>query len=117
MEELRVSKLLAGALAAITGAAVASTVGFEGTLVGAALMSILMTVTTAVYTHSLGFAQRRMRRALVSRVGGDVEAGGPRVRPIRWQRVGVAAAVVFAMALGAITMVEAVAGQPLASLF
>jgi hypothetical protein len=65
MEELRVSKLLAGALAAVTGAAVASAVGFEGTLAGAAMMSVFMAVTTAGYGHSLAFAHGRMRQAMV----------------------------------------------------
>jgi hypothetical protein len=117
MEELRVSKLLAGALAAVTAAAVASVVGFQGTLAGAALMSIFMAVTTALYSHSLAFAHGRVQRAMVRRTGRDPDPDEPRVRPIRWQRVAAAAAVAFVIALGAITMVEAGAGQPLSSLF
>jgi hypothetical protein len=58
-----------------------------------------------------------MRRVLVRRAGGDTDTGQPAARPIRWQRVAVAAAVVFVIAVGAITAVEVVAGQPLASLF
>lgn len=117
MEELRVSKLLAGGLAAISGAVVASRIGVEGTLTGAALTSIFVAVATALYSHSLTLAHGRMRRVLVHRAGGDADTGQPAARPIRWQRVAVAAAVVFVIAVGAITAVEAVAGQPLASLF
>lgn len=117
MEELRVSKLVAGALAAVTGAVVASSMGFEGTLAGAAVMSIFMAVSTALYSHSLSVAHRRMRRVVASRAGGDPDAGESGARPIRLQWVGIAAAVVFAISLGAITAVEVVAGQPLASLF
>jgi hypothetical protein len=117
MEELRVSKLLAGGLAAISGAVVASRIGVEGTLTGAALTSIFVAVATALYSHSLTLAHGRMRRVLVRRASGDADTGQPSARPIRWQRVAVAAAVVFAIAVGAITAVEAVAGQPLASLF
>jgi hypothetical protein len=117
MEELRVSKLLAGGLAAISGAVVASRIGVEGTLTGAALTSIFVAVATALYSHSLTLAHGRMRRLLVHRVGGDADTGQPAARPIRWQRVALAAAVVFVIAVGAITAVEAVAGQPLASLF
>jgi len=117
MEELRVSKLLAGGLAAISGAVVASRIGVEGTLTGAALTSIFVAVATALYSHSLTLAHGRMRRLLVRRAGGDADTGQPSARPIRWQRVAVAAAVVFVIAVGAITAVEAVAGQPLASLF
>jgi hypothetical protein len=117
MEELRVSKLLAGGLAAISGAVVASRIGVEGTLTGAALTSIFVAVATALYSHSLTLAHGRMRRLLVHRVGGDADTGQPAARPIRWQRVALAAAVVFVIAVGAITAVEVVAGQPLASLF
>jgi hypothetical protein len=116
MEELRVSKLLAGGLAAISGAVVASRLGVEGTLTGAALTSIFVAVATALYSRSLTLAQGRMRRVLVRRAGDAADTGEPGARPIRWQRVAVAAAVVFAIAVGAITAVEAVAGQPLASL-
>lgn len=116
MEELRVSKLLAGGLAAISGAVLASRLGVEGTLTGAALTSIFVAVATALYSRSLTLAQGRMRRVLVRRAGDAADTGEPGARPIRWQRVAVAAAVVFAIAVGAITAVEAVAGQPLASL-
>jgi hypothetical protein len=117
MEELRVSKLLAGGLAAISGAVIASRIGVEGTLTGAALTSIFVAVATALYSHSLTLAHGRMRRVLVRRPGGDADADQPSARPIRWQRVAVAAAVVFVIAVGAITAAEAVAGRPLASLF
>jgi hypothetical protein len=116
MEELRVSKLLAGGLAAISGTVVASRLGVEGTLTGAALTSIFVAVATALYSRSLTLARGRMRRVLVRRAGDAADTGEPGARPIRWQRVAVAAAVVFAIAVGAITAVEAVAGQPLASL-
>ncbi len=117
MEELRVNKLLAGGLAAISGAVVASRIGVEGTLTGAALTSIFVAVATALYSHSLTLAHGRMRRVLVHRASGDADTGQPAAQPIRWQRVAVAAAVVFVIAVGAITAVEVVAGQPLASLF
>jgi len=117
MEELRVSRLLAGGLAAISGAVVASRIGVEGTLTGAALTSIFVAVATALYSHSLTLAHGRMRRLLVRKAAGDADIDQPTAQPIRWQRVAGAAAVVFVIAVGAITAVEAVAGQPLASLF
>jgi hypothetical protein len=116
MEELRVTNLLGGALAAISGAVVASFFGVFGTLAGAGVMSIFMAVATAGYAHSLAATHRWLRRTLVRRVGGDAEAGTPPARPIRWQRVALAAAVIFALAIGAVTTVEAVARRPLASL-
>jgi hypothetical protein len=121
MEQLRVPKLLAGALAAVSGAVVASFFGIEGTLVGAALVSLLVVPAEALYTHSLASAHRAARRSLVRRVGeqaGASQEGTSQAdpQPIRWQRVAVAAVVAFGLAVGAVTGVEAVAKQPLASL-
>jgi hypothetical protein len=121
MEQLYVPKLLAGALAAVSGAVVASFFGIEGTLIGAALVSLLVAPAEALYTHSLASAHRVARRSLLRRV--SVQAGASQEgtsqadpQPIRWQRVAVAAVVAFGLAVGAITGVEAVAKQPLASL-
>ena len=121
MEQLRVPKLLAGALAAVSGAVVASFFGIEGTLIGAALVSLLVAPAEALYTHSLASAHRVARRTLVRRVGeqaGTSQEGTSQAhpQPIRWQRVAVAAVAAFGLAVGAITGVEAVANQPLASL-
>ena len=122
MEQLRVPRLLAGALAAVSGAVVASFFGIEGTLIGAALVSLLVAPAEAVYTHSLASAHRVARRSLVRRVGdqADVSEEGASEadpQPIRWQRVAVAAVLAFGIAVVAITGVETVANQPLASLF
>jgi hypothetical protein len=116
MEQLRVPNLLGGALAAISGAVVASFFGVFGTLAGAGVMSVFVAVATAGYAHSLAAAHRGLRRTLLRRAGGHTQTGTPSARPIRWQRVAVAAAVVFALAMGAVTTVEAAAGRPLASL-
>jgi hypothetical protein len=121
MEQLRVPKLLAEALAAVSGAVVASFFGIEGTLIGAALASLLVAPAEALYTHSLASAHRVARRSLVRRVGeqagaSEEAASQAPAQPIRWQRVAVAAVVAFGVAVGAITGVEAAANQPLASL-
>jgi hypothetical protein len=122
MEQLRLPRLMAGALAAVSGAVVASFFGVEGTLIGAALVSLLVAPAEALYTHSLMSAHKVARRSLRRRVG-DQEAtseeGGSKAdpQPIRWPRVAVAAVLAFGLAVTAITVVEAVAQQPLASLF
>jgi hypothetical protein len=116
MEELRVTNLLGGALAAISGAVVASFFGIFGTLAGAGVMSIFMAVATTSYAHSLTAAHRWLRRRLLHGAVGEAEAGTPPAQPIRWQRVALAAAMVFALAMGTVTTVEATAGRPLASL-
>lgn len=126
MEQLRVPKLLAGGLAAVSGAVVASFFGVEGTLIGAALVSMLVAPAEALYTHSLASAHRVARRSLLRRLGdqagtsqeGESEEGASQAQPqpIRWQRVVVAAVLAFGIAVAAITVVEAAANQPLASL-
>lgn len=126
MEQLRVPKLLAGALAAVSGAVVASFFGVEGTLIGAALVSLLVAPAEALYTRSLVSAHKVARRSLLRRVGDQADAGEDgaseegasqaQPQPIRWQRVAVAAVLAFGIAVAAITVVEAVAKQPLASL-
>jgi hypothetical protein len=123
MEQFRVPRLLAGALAAVTGAVVASFFGVEGTLIGAALGSILVTPAEAVYSRTLASADTLARRSLLRRVGEEGAApsgeGASKAHPepIRWRRVAVAAVLAFGIAVGAITGMEAVARQPLASLF
>jgi hypothetical protein len=121
MEQLRVPKLLAEALAAVSGAVVASFFGIEGTLIGAALVSLLVAPAEALYTHSLASAHKVARRSLVRRgseqpSASQEAASQAHPQPIRWQRVAVAAVVAFGIAVGAITGVEAIAQQPLASL-
>jgi hypothetical protein len=119
MEQLRVPRLLAGALAAVTAAVAASFFGVEGTLIGAALGSILVTPAEAVYTRSLASAHTLARRSLLRRAGEGASAEGARKahpEPIRWRRGAVAAVAAFGIGVGAITGMEAVAQQPLASL-
>jgi hypothetical protein len=86
MEELRVTNLLGGALAAISGAVVASFFGVFGTLAGAGVMSIFMALATAGYAHSLATTHRWLRRGLLRKAGGQTAAGTPPARPLRWQR-------------------------------
>ena len=121
MEQLRVAKLLAGALAAVTAAVAASFFGFDGTLIGAALGSVLVALGEALYTRSLASAHTLARRSLLRRMGKGPATSGEGARtahrqPLRWRRVTVAAVAAFGIAVGAITGVEAVAQQPLASL-
>jgi hypothetical protein len=121
MEQLRVPKLLAGALAAVTAAVVASFFGVDGTLIGAALGSVVVALGEALYARSLTSAHTLTQRSLLRRVGqgaggGEDAASTAHPRPLRWRRVVVAAVAAFGIAVGMITGVEAVAQQPLASL-
>jgi len=121
MQELRVPKLLAGALASVSAAVFASFFGVGGTLIGAAVVSVFVAVANAVYEHSLTTAASVARRSLARRANGEPapaatgahQAGGT---PIRWPRVAAAAVLAFAIAVGAVTVVEAGVGKSLASL-
>ena len=98
--QLPITQILAGVLAAITAAFGASYLGVNGTIIGAAVMSLFSAVGTAVYTHSLKRTGERMRAAVPSRLA----------------RVGTGAVVVFVAALAVLTGVELIAGRPVSDL-
>jgi hypothetical protein len=63
--ELSATHVIASMLAAVTGAVAASYVGFGGTIVGVAVMSVASTAGAAVYQHYLGRSKERLRSAAV----------------------------------------------------
>lgn len=84
----------AGALAAVTSAVLLSTVGVAGTIIGAALGSLVLTTGNAVYSHYLGVTKERVAKAqLAAAVGiglartrvrdasADVASDGPSPEP------------------------------------
>ena len=116
---LSVVQLLAGALAAVSAAVVASTFGLAGTLLGAAVTSVVATVAGALYSHSLERARARVRIRRDPATGAlarEVLPPPSAPRPIRWGLVAGAAVLVFALALGVITALELAARRPVASL-
>lgn len=58
-------QMVAGALTAVTSAVLLSTVGVAGTLIGAAVGSVVGTVGNAVYSHYLALSKRRVAAAKV----------------------------------------------------
>ncbi|TAM84348.1 MAG: hypothetical protein EPN43_12635 [Jatrophihabitans sp.] len=94
------TQLVASALAAVTATVAASYLGVSGTVIGAAVASVLSVLGNAVYSHSL--------RQTGSRVRAAVPARG------RWV-LGTCAAV-FVGVLGVVTVVELAAGRPLSNL-
>jgi len=128
--DLSVAKVLGSAFAAVTAAVVTSFAGVAGTVVGAAVVSVVATVGTAAYTHSLNRAKERMRTVQAAqgrvRAGGAGGAGGsttttPAPAPSRTPRLATwavagAAVLVFLLSMGAVSAFELVAGRPLSSL-
>ena len=136
---------LGGALAAVSSAVVLSTLGTAGTLIGAAMGSLVITVGGAVYAHSLRVARARLaasRTVLVRTRGGglaevadaaaasdgdDSPAGADAtgagrldrwrqvLRELPWKRILVVSAAVFAVAMAAILAFELATGRPVSS--
>ncbi len=107
--QLSVVQVVASALAAITATVCASYLGIAGTVIGAAVASVLTVVGNAVYSHSL----RRVGTVagLATRTGATTPA--PVARRRGWKTFATACAGVFVGVLAVVTAVEVVAGRPL----
>ena len=103
--QLSVTQVVASALAAITATVGASYLGVAGTVIGAAVASVLTVVGNAVYSHSIQRATRVVPRAPI--------APEPRPRRPAWTSFASACVGVFAGVLLVVTAVEVVAGRPL----
>lgn len=123
------AQVAGSALAAISGAVVASWFGTAGTIIGAALASVIATIGTEAYTWSLrrtGHAVKNQAVRVRQRVPGTVETppdptDGPAhrdddARRFPWPRVAAATVVVLVIALGGVTAFEALTGRPVSSL-
>src|ERR687894_204013 len=140
--QLSATQVAAGALAAVSSAVVASFFGLAGTLIGAALASVISTVSAALYSNSLQKTNEKLRRArgqVTGRLSAadetEVASAAPaapatqvlpahldprraparRSRP-RWTKVAVYAAAVFVMAMGIVTGIELIGQKPVAAL-
>ena len=68
--DLSLSQILGGALAAMTAAALGSRLGVAGTIVGAALASIIAGVAGTLYTASLRTTRDKVKTVWTGRVAG-----------------------------------------------
>ena len=122
--EISLTQLLAGSAAAACGAWLASKIGVAGTVIGAAIVSALVTTLSAVYSHGARRAQERLllRRAAIhdrarlpATYSDDPPPATPAPEPAadgyRWGPIALAALVVFVVAMGAVTVIELVKGQ------
>ncbi|MGY1745136.1 hypothetical protein [Blastococcus sp. SYSU D00695] len=131
-------QIAAGALASVSSAVVASFFGVAGTLIGAALASVISTVTAAVYTNSLARTNARLRqvRGQLSGTARAAQAAAPAgpaptrelpaaldprrppapARRWRWPRVAGYAVAVFGLAMTIVTGIEIVGQQPVSAL-
>jgi hypothetical protein len=141
---LSATQLVASGLAAMSATVAASYFGVAGTVIGAALGSVVTVVGNAVYGHWLGRTRSRVRRTLdvavghrfatdpvrvtgqrERAVGTDFDSAGPApARPprsgrlgrwLRPKRMALAVAGLFVTVLAVTTGFELVSGQPLSA--
>lgn len=129
---LSATQVCASALAAITATVAASYLGIAGTVIGAAVASVLTVVGNAVYSHSIQStrervrtvvpaAARRSRRPTTTTRPATPTPATPTRRATRqrrgvWRVMAGACVGVFAGVLILVTVVELVAGRPLSDL-
>jgi hypothetical protein len=115
-------QITGSALAAMSGAFFASWAGTTGTIVGAAVGSVIVTVGAATYTWSLQRTRDAVKRTAAqvrqpgSQPGRPVERPERRRRDLPWGRLALTSVAVMALGLGGVTAIEAVTGKPASSL-
>jgi hypothetical protein len=124
--DIKLSQLIATALAAITAAFLGSRLGVAGTVIGAGVASIVSTVAGALYQHSLDRTSSRVRSFRTGELddpaaptSSTVEEtvlirppSAPRRRP-RWGVAVALTALAFVIGMGAVTGVELIKNGPI----
>jgi hypothetical protein len=119
---INIPKTIGGALAAVCAAVIGSYLGVAGTLIGAAVASIIGTVGTEVYERSIKKGGQKLQTLAPTFIKAPAAVGTPPVpaateedspshtvppRPqIHWKRVALLAGTVFVLAMGSLTVVE-----------
>ena len=116
--DLSLAQVLGGSFAAATASAAGSRLGVVGTITGAAVISVVASVASALYTTSLRHTGRHVSSVLrrgagpaTTRRQSEVRQRGDRRPEVR--RLVAGAAVVFALAALVVTGVELVTGRSL----
>ena len=136
----QLTKLAAGSLAAVSAAVIGSYLGVAGTLIGAAVASVVGSLGTEIYQRSINRGAQKLQTLAPAFVKAPAAVGTPEVAAatvedepahtvatdevvekrsgpkIRWKPVVVGAVAVFIIAMGAIFAVEAFAGKSLDSI-
>jgi hypothetical protein len=129
---INIPKTIAAALAAVCAAVVGSFLGVAGTLIGAAVASIIGSVGTEIYERSLKKGGQKLQTLAPVFVKAPAAVGTPPVaaateedspshiiapRPqIRWRQIALLAGAVFVLAMGSLTVVELFTHKSLASM-
>ena len=128
--DLSLVQVAASALAAVVAAIMASELGVYGTIAGAAVVSIGATTGGAVFQHLFRRTGEEIRSRVPAGAAAEPSKGrrpsppgesvgtyrsGTRIRPRGRLAYALIAGLVFALAMGTVTVVELVAGKPLAA--
>jgi hypothetical protein len=132
--QLSATQVAASALAAVTATVAASFLGVSGTVIGAAVASIVTVTGNAIYSHSIRRTSARVREVVPLPDRFALESAGPvvtRSEPLQpeassspvgrpggmglrdWRWAALASAAVFVLLLAAITAVELAIGKPI----
>jgi hypothetical protein len=124
--QLSAAQIAASSLAAVSAAVVCSFFGVAGTVIGAAIASVLATVGSALYSYSLRRTKARLRRLHqagaaappVTEVMRTAREQGRRlVSQLPVKLIGAGAIGVFIVSIGVVTVIELGLGKPLSALF
>jgi hypothetical protein len=113
--DIKLSQLIATALAAITAAFLGSRLGTAGTIIGAGLASTVSTVAGALYQHSLDRTSNRVR-AKVTKAKLDEPTDRPPATPrhrITWRTASMITVLAFGIGMAAVTGVELLKHGPI----
>ncbi|MFI2411727.1 hypothetical protein [Streptomyces sp. NPDC018947] len=124
--DLSVPQVAGSALAAVVAAKLASSFGVYGTILGAGLISVVATCGGSVFQHFFKRTAEQLRDRRAAAAGAGRQAGrvppAPgeftegtvyRARGAGWKRPLVAAALVFGVTMGGITVYELASGHDL----
>lgn len=123
--DIKPTQVAAGALASVTAAVLGSKLGVAGTVAGAGFASVIGTVGTSMYEHSIQAARARVTSRIIKQeqppVGASHDAETVRLMvepPMqettgkrRWPMMVAAVAVAFVIGMGVLTLVELVDGH------
>jgi len=128
-----IPKTIAGALAAVCAAVIGSYLGVAGTLIGAAVASVIGSVGTEIYQRSIKKGTEKLQTLTPTFIKAPAAVGTPEVPAateddspshivppepkgsIRWGRVAMIAGALFVLAIGSLTVAELVTGKSVAS--
>ncbi|GIF17970.1 hypothetical protein BJ973_009066 [Actinoplanes tereljensis] len=119
-----IPKTIAGVLAAVSAAVIGSFLGVAGTLVGAAVASLIGSVGTEIYHRSIDRGRKKIQGTFlapaavgtppVEAAAEDKPSEPPAPSSIRWKRVAMVAGALFVLAMGTLTAAELVSGKSIA---